>query len=330
MVKISVGVGVAACVAMLVTVVRTHSQETAPPPAPAPVVAPAQPQPVVVQKTPAPSADDPDERRRQARENYERQLKADTLEIATKLNALDVKEGEELKRTTFAGDIYVISRKNGELKARQLFDAAAARDQAFGPLGRRVTFQFVDQSLEDSANFIGTLAKIPIKIEADDKQRATPISLRVSGMRMSTALHWIAFLANCGVKISEKEIVLGGPPEVLNPADVTDLAGVKELDAKLSVEFVRADFASTIEMLNQLIKVNIVMDREVADGGLAVTLTVKDLPARETLKMMLDQCGAEACYQWGAVYIKHKPGAKPKQHVAPVPLPEPAKPKDEF
>ena len=326
MVKISVGVGLAACVALLATVARTHSQEIAPPAPQTPpqVVAPAQPQSVVVQKTPAPS-DDMTERRRKAQENYERAVKAETLALATKLNALDVKEGEMLKRTAFAGDIYVFSRKNGELKATQVFDAEAARDQAFGPLGRRVTFQFLDQPLEDSANFLGTLTKIPIKFEADDKLRATPISLHASGMRISTALHWIAFLANCGVKISEKEIVFGGPPEVIKPADITDLTGVKELDAKITLDFVRTDFESAVEMLSQLVKVTIVLDRGLVDNGLAVTLSVKDQPIRDALKTMLDDCGAEASYQWGAVYIKHKPGAKPKP-----PASEPAKPKDEF
>jgi hypothetical protein len=59
---------------------------------------------------------------------------------------------------------------------------------------RKITFEFVDQSLEDAVLFVSQLAK-NAKFSCDAKVMNIPVTLRVSEMPIGVALRWIARLS---------------------------------------------------------------------------------------------------------------------------------------
>ncbi len=73
-----------------------------------------------------------------------------------------------------------------------LSESTPELDKALEKYGRKVTFEFVDTPLEDAANFIKQLTKLPVTCDKDVMKR--PLTLRVSDMEVSVALKWIARL----------------------------------------------------------------------------------------------------------------------------------------
>ena len=78
-------------------------------------------------------------------------------------------------------------------------------------LQRRVTFEFVDQSLEDAINFLNSLTKVNIIIDpriAANGGNKQPITLRVSDMELELALKWILKLADLDYDLRNQAVFI--------------------------------------------------------------------------------------------------------------------------
>jgi type II secretory pathway component GspD/PulD (secretin)/Flp pilus assembly protein TadD len=112
---------------------------------------------------------------------------------------------------------YLIYPKNWhEIAQRTGQEARARPEEAWKQdirrkLQRRVTFEFVDQTLEDAINFLNSLTKVNIIIDpriAADGANKTPITLRVSEMELDLALKWILKLADLDYDLRNQAVFI--------------------------------------------------------------------------------------------------------------------------
>jgi type II secretory pathway component GspD/PulD (secretin) len=106
-------------------------------------------------------------------------------------------------------DWNVIAQRSGqESRARP---EEEWKQQIRRKLQRRVTFEFVDQSLEDAINFLNSLTKVNIIIDpriAANGGNKQPITLRVSEMELELALKWILKLADLDYDLRNQAVFI--------------------------------------------------------------------------------------------------------------------------
>ena len=106
-------------------------------------------------------------------------------------------------------DWNVISQRTGqEVRSRP---EEAWKQEIRRKLQRRVTFEFVDQSLEDAINFLNSLTKVNIIIDpriAANGGNKQPITLRVSEMELELALKWILKLADLDYDLRNQAVFI--------------------------------------------------------------------------------------------------------------------------
>jgi hypothetical protein len=186
-------------------------------------------------------------------------------------------------------------------------------------LKRKVSFEFVDTPLQDAIAFIRSLTNITIVV--DPKVLASqpaPISLRVTDMQLDLALEWICRLA--AIKATPLDNVLYLAPvgqqapewmpafeqQLTAPAEEWQAELAKRMSRKVAFEFIETPFAEAIAFLNQLTKVNIILDPKSLATGIdktPVTLRVTDISMSSALKWMCVLAGAKCELRNQALFV---------------------------
>jgi RNA polymerase sigma factor (sigma-70 family) len=204
-----------------------------------------------------------------------------------------------------------------------------------GPLSKKVTFEFVDTPLEDAAKFLSEVAGL--KIDLDPKLGAklkTPITLRVTDMKVILALDWVTRLAGCGwygkdgtpfiTTLEAAQAVTFSATTQAPDADQAakdaelNAAIAKALEKEVTFNFVDTPVTDAVHFLQQLLNVSIVIDPAVVKDAAAtgITLKVDKMPAGTALAWILKMAGLEYTIKEGAVFIT-KP-APPAEQKAPI------------
>jgi len=103
-------------------------------------------------------------------------------------------------------------------------------------LQRRVTFEFVDQSLEDAINFLNSLTKVNIIIDpkiAANNGNKTPITLRVTDMELELALKWILRLADLDYDLRNQAVFITQKANLSSNVEL-DIYDVRDLTTQIT------------------------------------------------------------------------------------------------
>jgi hypothetical protein len=208
-------------------------------------------------------------------------------------------------------------------------------------LQRKVTFEFVDTPLDEGLNFIRSLANVTMIVDPKVLAGGAPtINLRVTDMSLDLALEWILKLADLEYGIEDGVLVIA-KPNMAKPkpaAAPAPAAGPEEpwvqdtrkrLTRRVSFEFVDTPLEETLQFLNSLTKVNIILDPKAAAEGVnktPITLRVQDLEMGTALKWLLRLAGLRYEFRNQAVFITRddKPAGQGLE-LAPMPAPRPRK-----
>ena len=177
---------------------------------------------------------------------------------------------------------------------------------------RKVSFEFIDTPLSEAVAFLQKMAGKNVTFKLAPELEKMPINLRVTDMKLETALEWIARLADGKVKVEGNVVSIEKGAEatkkVEEDADAPwKVAMRKALERKISFEFVDTPFVDTIAFLKSLTKVNFIIDpKVVANNPPAISLKVSDMNTELALKWILRLADLEYDLRNQAVYITSK------------------------
>lgn len=173
-------------------------------------------------------------------------------------------------------------------------------------LARKISFEFVDTPLSEAIQFLQTLTKVNMIFnpEAAETKGGTPITLKVTDMKLELALDWILKLADIEYALMDEALFIataytleeesrGTPPpgRALRGAAEEDepkwkLKLREMLERRVTFEFVDTPLSEAIAFLGTLTKWNWIMDPETAGskGSTPITLKVTDMTLARALK----------------------------------------------
>ncbi len=177
-----------------------------------------------------------------------------------------------------------------------------------GKLARKVSFKFDDTPLVEAIAFLQTLTKTNILIApaATEAKGTTPITLKVTDMKLEIAFDWILRLADLDYALLDEAVFVstaeglkeesgrvapagGAFKAVAEEDEPKRLRKLRELlERKVSFEFVDTPLNEAVEFLGTLTKVPMALDRASFEGGsgasVPISLRVLDMPLRSALR----------------------------------------------
>jgi len=180
---------------------------------------------------------------------------------------------------------------------------------------RQVSFEFVDTPLSDALSFLKATLGLTLVADpkVDMKQRLT---LRVTDMNAGAALQWVLRVAGAQMTVRDGAILVTAAPKEEGPGK--GLAGgglviLEENDAnrkiaeilktkKVTFDFVETPFVDTVNFIQALVNVNIVLAPDVKKTQ-ALTLRVNDMSVGQALQWMVKLVGAKMELKDGALFI---------------------------
>jgi type II secretory pathway component GspD/PulD (secretin) len=148
-------------------------------------------------------------------------------------------------------------------------------------LEKRVSFDFVDTPLNDVVAFLANLTDSTILLDPKATTGKAAITLKVSDMKLSQALGWVARQAkleysiqNGAIFISTKSRIAGGAMSTPKPSS----AELREkLDKRVSFDFVDTPLEDVVAYFSQLAGMNIGLHPEIKPKTAKITMKVKDM-----------------------------------------------------
>lgn len=200
-------------------------------------------------------------------------------------------------------------------------------------LARKVSFEFVDEPIEDALLWLQALSLTHIKLDSDqpdiDNVRTTLINLRISNMEMKLSLSWICKLADVDFGIADGAVLVSSPDrmatmlppatgeEVLGPDDEVASAWKQEIRAKLrkrvSFEFRNRSLKRCVQYVQRRVSCKFVYDPVVfgpPDGNdlknVLVAMEVEKRPVGECLKWILARAELGFALKDGGILLSSK------------------------
>jgi len=169
--------------------------------------------------------------------------------------------------------------------------ARAARDQITKQLAKPVTVQFDDITFADVVAFLTDITGINIVLDdGAEGARKKPIVVRMANAAASDVLSAVVGQVNMEYVVSDGAVIISDPATVA-------LKRLKEaMSTRVSLSMERQPFAEVLLHLNDLCGANVSLDPDAAAalpkmGQTPVTVTVKDVPAREAYRFLATLLG---------------------------------------
>ncbi len=162
-------------------------------------------------------------------------------------------------------------------------------------LQRKVTFEFVDQSLDDVVNFLGSLHNAEVNVTPAAKKKVEAakksVTLRVSELSLERSYRLTAYLLDLEFKFADGRAVLdlpgGALPPAVVPADPTadDLTTLSRLSRRVTFEFQDTSANEALAFFRQISNVVIVYkpDTQPDAGQSNVSYRVTDMSLRNAM-----------------------------------------------
>ena len=156
-------------------------------------------------------------------------------------------------------------------------------------LQRKVTFEFVDQSVGDCANFLTSLSKVEIEISAAARAKIAAdkktVTMRVSEMSMERSLQFIAYWTDLEVRYVDGVVRLDVPKGALKLPDLEGTPdGVearRKFQRRVTFDFVDTSLDEAVAFLRQISGVTVILKPN--DNAAAVNLRFSEITMEDAL-----------------------------------------------